>query len=207
MVASAEVWEAITRRAVVLLREYHAAHRLRFGMPREELKSRLGLAAKPYSACLEAWMRDGQMQDALGAVALAGQEPEPAPAERAKMEQVKARLEAALFSPPSAKELVDELGEEAFAYLVATRAMVPVSAEVVFSAHAYAELVDRVQALLAREGQATVARIRDELDTSRKYVLALMEHLDSLGLSVRDGDVRRPGPRAVRPKTEAQPDA
>jgi selenocysteine-specific elongation factor len=207
MVASEEVWEALTRRAVGLLREYHVAYRLRFGMPREELKSRLGLAARPFSVCLEAWMRDGQMQDALGAIALAGQEPQPTPAERVKMEQAQGRIEAARFSPPSAKEIVDEVGEEAFAYLVATRAIVPVSAEVVFSARAYAAVVDRVQALLAREGQATVARIRDELDTSRKYVLALMEHLDSLGLTVRDGDVRRSGPRTGRPSAEAEPDA
>jgi selenocysteine-specific elongation factor len=199
LVVSAVVWETLTRRAIGLLREYHTGHTLRFGMPREELKSRLGLAAKPFAACLDAWIRDGQVQDTQGAVGLAGRAPQPSSAERTKMEQASARVEAARFSPPSSKELVDEVGDEAFAYLVATRAIVPVSADVVFSARAYAEMVDRVQALLAREGEATVGRIRDEFDTSRKYVVALMEHMDSLGLTVRDGDVRRLARRTGRP--------
>jgi selenocysteine-specific elongation factor len=193
------VWETLTRQAIELLREYHTAHTLRFGMPREELKSRLGLAAKPFAACLDAWIRDGQLQDFQGAVGLAGHAPQPSSAERTRMEQASARVEAARFSPPSSRELVDEVGEEAFAYLVATRAIVPVSADVVFSARAYAEMVDRVQALLAREGEVTVGRIRDEFETSRKYVVALMEHMDSLGLTVRDGDVRRLARRTGRP--------
>lgn len=198
LVVSAEAWETLTRRAVAFLSEYYAAHALRFGMPREELKSRLGLAAKPFAVCLEAWIRDGQLQDTQGTIGLAGHAPKPSSEVQTKMEQARARVEAARFSPPSAKELVVELGDEAFAYLVATRAVVPVSADVVFSEHAYAEMVDRVHALLAREGEATVSRIRQELDTSRKYALALLEHMDSLGLTARDGDVRRLGPRATR---------
>jgi len=198
LVVSAELWERLTRQAIGLLLEYHAAHTLRFGMPREELKSKLGLAPKVFAASLEAWIRDGQLQDAQGAVGIAGHAPTPTSEERAKMEQAQARVEAARFSPPSVKELVDEVGAEAFTYLVATCAIMPVSAEVVFSARAYSELVDRVVSLLAREGEATVGRIRDEFDTSRKYVLALMEHMDSLGLTVRDGDVRRLGPQASR---------
>jgi selenocysteine-specific elongation factor len=138
------------------------------------------------------------MQDAQGTMGLAGHAPQPSAEVRTKMERARARVEAARFSPPSAKELVDELGDEAFAYLVATRAIVPVSADVVFSEPAYAEMVDRVQALLAREGEATMSRIRQQLDTSRKYALALLEHMDSLGLTVRDGDVRRLGPRTTR---------
>ncbi|MCX6071688.1 MAG: selenocysteine-specific translation elongation factor [Chloroflexi bacterium] len=199
LVVSVVVWETLTRQAIELLREYHTAHTLRFGVPREELKSRLGLAAKPFAACLDAWIRDGQLQDFQGAVGLAGYAPQPSSAERTRMEQASARVEAARFSPPSSRELVDEVGEEAFAYLVATRAIVPVSADVVFSARAYAEMVDRVQALLAREGEVTVGRIRDEFETSRKYVVALMEHMDSLGLTVRDGDVRRLARRTGRP--------
>jgi len=153
----------------------------------------------PFAACLEAWIQDRQLQDTQGAVGLAGRAPAPSDADRVKMDQARTRVEAARFAPPSAKEIVEAVGEEAFAYLVATRVFISVSPDVVFSAAAYAEMADKVLALLAREGEATVSRIRDELDTSRKYALALLEHMDSLGLTVRDGDVRRVGPRSVKP--------
>jgi selenocysteine-specific elongation factor len=33
--------------------------------------------------------------------------------------------------------------------------------------------------------------VRDTFGTSRKYALALMEHLDRIGLTLRDGDIRK----------------
>jgi selenocysteine-specific elongation factor len=198
LVIADTAWQELSRRAAALLGDYQSSFTLRFGMPREELKSRLGLEGKVFGACLEAWVRDGVLQETSGAVALAGHSPAPSESELVRIERAMQRLEASRFSPPTVKDLVEEVGEEAYAYLVATRAVLPVSAEVVFSADAYAELVRRVEALLANEGEATVARIRDEFDTSRKYVLALLEHLDAQGVTVRAGDVRRLGPRSTR---------
>jgi len=37
----------------------------------------------------------------------------------------------------------------------------------------------------------TVTQVRDHFTTSRKYALALMENLDAIGVTVRDGDARR----------------
>jgi selenocysteine-specific elongation factor len=37
----------------------------------------------------------------------------------------------------------------------------------------------------------TVAQFRDMFDTSRRYALAFLEHLDSTGVTQRDGDLRR----------------
>ncbi len=198
LVIAEEAWQASSRRVASLLRDYHAMYALRLGMPREELKSRLGLEGKVFSVCLDAWIRDGLLREAAGAIVLAEHTPTPSAADQARIERAQSRLDAARFSPPTVKELVDEVGEEAYAFLVATRALVQVSADVAFSSSAYAELLQRVQALLAREGEATVARIRDEFDTSRRYVLALLEHTDGLGITVRAGDVRRLGPRAPR---------
>ncbi|MGD9795286.1 MAG: SelB C-terminal domain-containing protein, partial [Acidimicrobiia bacterium] len=42
----------------------------------------------------------------------------------------------------------------------------------------------------------TVAQVRDALGSSRKHVLPLLNRLDHRGITARDGDVRRLGPRA-----------
>lgn len=196
LVVAAEVWGSLTQRATSLLGEYHVAHPLRAGMPREELMSRIGLSPKPFGACLDVWVREGSLRDDRGTVALAEHVPTPTGAEKAKINETLRRVESGHFSPPSVKEVLEAIGEEAYAYLLATGILVAVSGEVVFSARAYAEIVERVQALLKREGEVTVSRIRDELATSRKYVLPLLAHMDSLGLTAREGDLRRLGPRA-----------
>ena len=49
-------------------------------------------------------------------------------------------------------------------------------------------LVERVVAICRREGSATIASVRDELGTSRRYAQALLEHLDAVKVTVRQGD-------------------
>ncbi len=48
-----------------------------------------------------------------------------------------------------------------------------------------------IRKLMGGQGQATMAQLRDVLGTSRKHALPLMEHFDSVGFTIRDGDLRR----------------
>ena len=61
-----------------------------------------------------------------------------------------------------------------------------------------AEVRDRVVAIMRAEGTITLARLRDELHTSRRYAQALLEHLDAQRVTRRIGDERVPGSRAPR---------
>jgi len=51
-----------------------------------------------------------------------------------------------------------------------------------------AELEAQVIAICERDGEATLAGVRDELRTTRKYAQALLEHLDATKVTVRRGD-------------------
>ena len=54
-----------------------------------------------------------------------------------------------------------------------------------------AVVADRVGAIIENEGTVTLARLRDELATSRKYAEALLEHLDQARYTKRLPDDRR----------------
>jgi selenocysteine-specific elongation factor len=51
-------------------------------------------------------------------------------------------------------------------------------------------MVQRVRDAILAQGPITVAQVRDLFGTSRKYVLALLEHLDDIGVTKRIGDER-----------------
>jgi selenocysteine-specific elongation factor len=61
--------------------------------------------------------------------------------------------------------------------------------------HAHPDAIAGVRAVVERiaraEGGITLARLRDELGTSRKYAQALLEHFDSAHVTVRRADERR----------------
>jgi len=60
----------------------------------------------------------------------------------------------------------------------------------------FKDVVDRVIALLKSEKRLTASQIKDHLKTTRKYAIPLLEKLDDMGVTIRDGDYRIPGDNA-----------
>lgn len=64
-------------------------------------------------------------------------------------------------------------------------------ASLAYHADTLAEVERRVREIVAAEGAITLARLRDDLDTSRKYAQALLEHLDAKRVTRRRDDDAR----------------
>jgi selenocysteine-specific elongation factor len=107
-----------------------------------------------------------------------------------------AALEAAPFSPPAPEAAGAARAE--VRELVRRGAVVERDG-VFFAASAVAAAADRLAELLAAEPDGvSVARVRDALGTTRKYLLPLLGELDARGVTRRRGDVRVAGPRLPR---------
>jgi selenocysteine-specific elongation factor len=65
-----------------------------------------------------------------------------------------------------------------------------VQPDVIFSRPVHDELVDAVFELIDNQGGITAAMLRDRFGTSRKYAIGLLEYLDALGKTRREGDTR-----------------
>ncbi|MEA2484032.1 MAG: selenocysteine-specific elongation factor, partial [Thermoleophilaceae bacterium] len=76
----------------------------------------------------------------------------------------------------------------AFRALESEGSVVRVARSLHFDATALASLVERIVGICERDGSVTIAGVRDELDTSRKYAQALLEYLDGTRVTVRRGD-------------------
>jgi selenocysteine-specific elongation factor len=99
---------------------------------------------------------------------------------------LEAQLHAAGFTPP----LDTELDATALALLRAAGRAVRVGRNLHFHPERLAELRTIVVATAARNGgEITIAQLRDELGTSRKYAQGLLEHFDTERVTVRRGDV------------------
>lgn len=67
-------------------------------------------------------------------------------------------------------------------------------------------LEDAARAVLGairNRGQVTPSEVRDILGLTRKYIIPILEWMDSAGLTVRAGDARRVGPAAHQPGWDA----
>jgi len=184
-------WEKLIQRTRDELRNFHLAFPLRRGMPREELKSRLKLTNRDFLAVLRIWIAREEVQEKNSLVSLYGHQPHFNEQESKSVEHLLRKFSQFPYSPPSIKECLSEVGNEVYHALVEKGMLVPVSEEVVFTKDAYNRLVQDIMDYLTKNETLTVAQFRDRYNTSRKYAVAFLEHLDAIGITFREGEFRK----------------
>ena len=179
-------WRALEDLARTSLGEYHRLFPLRLGAPKEELRSRLNLGPQVFNDVMKRFNEASVIHVGESTVRLPDHTPSLGDAQRKVVDDYLRQLDSDPYSPPTDitidSEVVNLLDDEG--------KVVKVTETVVFSATAYQEMVDRISAHLGEHGEITVADVRDLLGTSRKYALALMDHLDHVRITRRVGDVR-----------------
>jgi len=191
LVMAVAQWNALQDKTLQIVGEYHKAFPLRKGIPREELKSKLKLTPRVFNAIIALIVNRKSLIENGAFVALPSHEVHFDGANQAKVQGLMRKFAANPFGPPSVKESQAEVGEEVYNALIEMGELTAVSSDVVFRAKDYEAMVAKVKSALAQKGQLTLAEVRDLLGTTRKYVQALLEHLDAINLTVRDGDARR----------------
>jgi selenocysteine-specific elongation factor len=189
-------WNRYANELRTVLAAYHAQYPLRAGMPREELKSRLeqqrreSLTPRVFNAWLAHATTLGLIVTQGASVRLADHRVTFSAAQQAKVDALLADFRRDPFNTPLPRDCAARVSEAVFTALIEQGALVQLSPEVLFLPETYAEAVDTVKAHLRANGKIVVAEVRDLFKTSRKYALALMEHLDSIGVTKRVGDER-----------------
>ncbi len=128
--------------------------------------------------------------------------PTPKPRSHPLAPAVLKELHRGGFTPPAPGVIATALGEEeetvasALAVLVEGGEVVRTRGPVFFTTDRVEAATDRALGLIEQRGGLTIAELRDDLATSRKYAQALLEHLDATRVTFRDGDIHRRNPRS-----------
>jgi selenocysteine-specific elongation factor len=191
LVCARPVWSALNEKAIGEVRGYHHAYPLRLGMPREELKSRLKLSPKAFQIALRYIISHGQLAERGTLIQMPDHELRFTAQQQAAVDRLMTRFAQAPYTPPSVKEAQLEVGEDVVSALIELGQLVQVSPEVVFRKQDYQALTQWVEQHFQNQAELTVAQFRDEFNTSRRYAMGFLEHLDALGVTIRSGDARR----------------
>ena len=94
------------------------------------------------------------------------------------------------YTPPVRGEAEAVVGIEALNALIEQGQLVKLGDGVLFLRETYEEAIAKLVQYLREHGTMTVAEARDVLGATRKYILPLLEHLDTLKITRRLGDER-----------------
>ena len=192
-----QVFAACRERLLAGLERFHAENRLRASCEVLALRREAGMEGPLLEGMLKQLEASGHISShGGGRVALAGFAPRLEPQESALLERLGETLELAGLTPPSLADLVQEAGApkemvEALLRLMVDQGMLKRTGEIYF-ATSQVERALQIVKTVAREagGEILVPKLRDAMGTTRKFLIPLLEHFDSNGLTVRRGERR-----------------
>ena len=190
-ICSLSYWNEIKERTINTIETFHKTYPLRRGMQKEELKSKLKLSPRHYAAMIKKLVVDETLVDLSSLLAMPGHRIQFNGQEQVKVQTLMRTFEQNPFSPLSVKECEAEAGQEIINALIEMNELLPVSADVIFRKKDYDHMVKVVCETIIENGSISLAQVRDIFKTSRKFAQALLEHLDGIGVTKRDGDLRR----------------
>ncbi len=185
------LWKDLCEQTNRIIGSYHGKFPLRRGIPREELKSRLNLTPRLFNALVDKLASEGMLVAGAKTVAKVGHVIRFDNGQQAKVQSLMLKFAHSPYAPPGIKECQAEAGEEIANALIELGELKAVSSEIVFRKRDYDSMVAKVHDTLIQNGRITLAEVRDLFNTSRKYAQALLEHLDSSGFTMREGDYRK----------------
>lgn len=189
------------------LRHYLEAHPRAPGVPRSEWPGWMPKACPArHRPLLAEWLiAENHVALASDCVVSLGHAGALASDDQELLDTILGEFAQAAFQPPDPRALacITAKNRKQVADLVQLAAkrgqLVRIADGIWLHARRWDELVRIVTKAIRERGPVTVADIRTLLDSSRKYVVPIVERLDAAGITKRSGDRRNLGPQAPAP--------
>jgi selenocysteine-specific elongation factor len=186
-------------RVLRALARLHEAHPRQSAIPRAKIAAALpDLENKTFvAALLDRLNASGRLIGDQRTSALPGHEPRLSQGERRLKLELSEAIKAGGFSPPEVNDLAAIAGARAaaipelLALLCEEQRAVQISSNLYLDADIEGDMRRRVRERLSDGTALTMSELRELLGTTRKYSVPIGEYLDRIGLTHREGDVRR----------------
>jgi selenocysteine-specific elongation factor len=178
-------WKGVEENMTAIVRDYHRKYPLRLGIPKAEISSKVKLGSH-FLEGLQKLIAAGLIVEENSLVGLQSHEIKLTKDQQNRMDAYLKQLNQNPYSP--APDII--LEPDLLNLLIDRSLAVKTLAGVIFSAQAFNDMTSQIMAKIKHNGKITLAETRDMFQSSRKYVLAILEHMDDRKLTRRVGDDR-----------------
>jgi selenocysteine-specific elongation factor len=184
-------WRKLRSRAIELIDGSHKTQPERSGLELNDLRAAL---RDQVSEVIEALVADLCADDFVRARSTIARRTHRSalPSEmEPSAKNIRERLSTKPFDPPARNEIAPEAqSQSALRFLIEQGEAIEIGADVVLSREAFAKMKAAIIAFLQRRERATVSELRQELQTSRRIMVPMLELLDAQKVTRRAGDKR-----------------
>ncbi|MCP4745598.1 MAG: selenocysteine-specific translation elongation factor [Desulfobacteraceae bacterium] len=191
--------DALENSVYEFLTAYHTANPLKQGMPKEELKSRLPdrLNIKVFTLLLNHMLKEGKLAQTKEIVHLPEHKISLGEDEKSLRKKIIDIYLNSGITPPFFKEVIKQLdssmdlAHQVLELLLKEAILVKVKEDLYYHNDPLAKLKQKLIDHLVSKGEISTPQFKDMTGASRKFVIALIEHFDSIQLTIRVGDMRQ----------------
>jgi selenocysteine-specific elongation factor len=156
------------------------------------LAKKLKLSPEQLPIAVDYLVTSGKMVLERGFLKLAGHRPQLNADQLRLQGRLNAMLSASPLGAPTKKEFIDEdpKFEVVINFLRDRGDIVELKGGILMTSHDFQAITLKLVEYLQKSQKATASDIKSYLKTSRKYTIPILEKLDQLGITLRDGDYR-----------------
>lgn len=188
----------IKTKIVEELRSYHEKYPLRIGMSKEEIRSKYlkNAKAKVAEMLIDDLIDGGHLIQVLENIKLKDFNIEY----NIEQEKIKTgiinELDSSLFLPPKKEELIESLQvnkmdfEEVFNSLLNNSEIIRINDDLFILNKTLELAIDKIKEFIKINETISIAEGRDLLNTNRRVALGILEYLDGIKITKRDGEKR-----------------
>ena len=185
-VVSTSGWQKIVDTASTTLSRFHKTYPLRQGMPLQDFRGQLKLKTAAFGAVAHSLQAEDVVSTNEATVRIPAHNPTLSNAQESEASEYLSLIASDRFSPSTERTIDIEILQ----YLSERGDVVRISGDIVYPTDAYAEMESKIIESGSGDTEITITSVREIFGTSRKYTLAVLEYMDSKGLTRRVGDTR-----------------
>jgi selenocysteine-specific elongation factor len=189
--ADTQTWQTLRNRASGLIDDAHKRNPERAGLDLNELRTALRERSPGvFDALISDLCADDFVRKGSAIARTSHQLSLPL-----NLQPIEVKIREALslkpFDPPARKELaLDRNAQQTLRFLIESGEVVEIGSDVVLLRHNFQGMKSAIVEFISKHGPATVSELRQELQTSRRIIVPLLEQLDRFGVTRRVGDQR-----------------
>jgi selenocysteine-specific elongation factor len=188
-------WQDSGEKLLAMAKQTHETDKLKKGLLQAEAQSALGLEKELFDALVQNLTSMGKLVRLEDSLALPGHSRQLTGDQEKQAAQIKKMFQQNPAAPPTIKEIAAEIPAAVgvVKFLVQQGELVELPDGVLMTPAQFTAAQNEVMRLLKEKGQVTIQDLNARFGYSRKFSIPILTHLDRLGITRREGDVRVAG--------------
>ena len=183
-------WKSLQDQAEKSIRDWHKQHQDLPSMPLDNLQKEIDCPENVLELLITTLVTKGYQASGQGVAHPNHRLTLPDEIESIA-QSIVTQLDQTGLNPPNKSDLITTPAQDqAMKFLIRSGQVVELDSKIVITSAALDAAIQKVKSFISSHGPATASELRQHLDSTRKIVMPLLEHLDALGVTLRNENYR-----------------